>query len=55
MERSDELIMIQSDAQIPVDTLSSVVELATQGCRQIAEFLQHKIRLHGQRCREGKS
>jgi ribonuclease PH len=43
------MILMQLDSQISPENLPGVMDLAQDGCKQIAQYMQEYIRLYGEK------
>lgn len=48
LDGTDEILYIQPNSQLPEERLRDVIDMATEGCKEIAEYLQRKVRLYGE-------
>ena len=49
LNRSSEIVLLQMDNRLPLDTFESVVQLAMDGCKSIASFMRDHLLEHTQR------
>ncbi|KAA6402258.1 MAG: putative Exosome complex component RRP41 [Streblomastix strix] len=46
-ESEDEILLVESNAQLSAEQFNTVMALAMDGCKQIAEYMKQKVRAHG--------